>query len=206
MTAHSHVRLQFRCLGNRSALTLKPHQKQTYLFRSRSFIAKHGVLLVVIVSLFLLFDVVYRKKTTPVFPPICMMMMIGVLGRVDFNGHFAPIPRHILSTTYIYSSSSPSYPISPSCPVFPYSVLTDQRPSSESSLPVYYREAALKQRQTHWSAAAYKHTNTNTPYKYTIYKHTIQTHREINNTNNTNRIEHCVKSVMYLHLKRVSYG
>ena len=29
MTAHSHVRLQFRCLGNRSALTLKPHQKQT---------------------------------------------------------------------------------------------------------------------------------------------------------------------------------
>ena len=47
-TAHSHVRLQFRCLGNRrvSALTLKPHQKQTYLFRSRSFIAKHGVLLV----------------------------------------------------------------------------------------------------------------------------------------------------------------
>ena len=46
VTAHSHVRLQFRCLGNRSALTLKPHQKQTYLFRSRSFIAKHGVLLV----------------------------------------------------------------------------------------------------------------------------------------------------------------
>ena len=32
VTAHSHVRLQFRYLGNRSALTLKPHQKQTYLF------------------------------------------------------------------------------------------------------------------------------------------------------------------------------
>ena len=47
VTAHSHVRLKFRCLGNRSALTLKSHQKQTYLFRSRSFIAKHGVLLVV---------------------------------------------------------------------------------------------------------------------------------------------------------------
>ena len=31
MTAHSHVRLQFRYLGNRSALTLKPHLKQTYL-------------------------------------------------------------------------------------------------------------------------------------------------------------------------------
>ena len=46
MTAHSHVRLQFRCLGNRSALTLKPHLKHTYLFRARSFIAKHGVLLV----------------------------------------------------------------------------------------------------------------------------------------------------------------
>ena len=46
VTAHSHVRLQFRYLGNRSALTLKPHQKQTYLFRARSFIAKHGVLLV----------------------------------------------------------------------------------------------------------------------------------------------------------------
>ena len=46
MTVHSHVRLQFRYLGNRSALTLKPHQKQTYLFRARSFIAKHGVLLV----------------------------------------------------------------------------------------------------------------------------------------------------------------
>ena len=44
VTAHSHVRLQFRYLGNRSALTLKPHQKQTYLFRARSFIAKHGVL------------------------------------------------------------------------------------------------------------------------------------------------------------------
>ena len=47
VTAHSHVRLQFRYLGNRSALTLKPHQKQTYLFRARSFIAKHGVLLVI---------------------------------------------------------------------------------------------------------------------------------------------------------------
>ena len=47
MTAHSHVRLQFRCLGNRRALTLKPHQKQTYLFRARSFIAKQGVLLVI---------------------------------------------------------------------------------------------------------------------------------------------------------------
>ena len=46
VTAHSHVRLQFRYLGNRSALTLKLHQKQTYLFRARSFIAKHGVLLV----------------------------------------------------------------------------------------------------------------------------------------------------------------
>ena len=51
-TVHSHVRLQFRYLGNRSALTLKPHQKQTFsslsgsLFRARSFIAKHGVLLV----------------------------------------------------------------------------------------------------------------------------------------------------------------
>ena len=43
---HSHVRLQFRCLGNRWVLALKPHQKQTYLFRARSFIAKHGVLLV----------------------------------------------------------------------------------------------------------------------------------------------------------------
>ena len=46
VTAHSHARLQFRYLGNRSALTLKPHQKQTYLLRPRSFIAKHGVLLV----------------------------------------------------------------------------------------------------------------------------------------------------------------
>ena len=50
MTAHSHVRLQFRCLGNRSALTSKPYQKHTYLFRSRSFIAKHGVLLVYVQS------------------------------------------------------------------------------------------------------------------------------------------------------------
>ena len=48
VTAHSHVRLQFRCLGNRWALTLKPHQnKLTYLFRARSFIAKHDVLLVI---------------------------------------------------------------------------------------------------------------------------------------------------------------
>ena len=46
VTAHSHVLFKFRCLDNRSALTLKPHQKQTYLFRARSFIAKHGVLLV----------------------------------------------------------------------------------------------------------------------------------------------------------------
>ena len=36
VTAHSHVRLQFRYHGNRSALTLKPHQKQTYLFRRSS--------------------------------------------------------------------------------------------------------------------------------------------------------------------------
>ena len=43
---HSHVRVQFRCLGNRWALALKPHQKQTYFFRAHSFIAKHGVLLV----------------------------------------------------------------------------------------------------------------------------------------------------------------
>ena len=47
VTAHLHMLLQFRCLGNYSALTLKPHQKQTYLFRARSFIAKHGVLLVI---------------------------------------------------------------------------------------------------------------------------------------------------------------
>ena len=51
MTAHSHVRIQFRCLGNRRVLTLKPHQKQTYLFRARSFIAKEGVLLVYFVFL-----------------------------------------------------------------------------------------------------------------------------------------------------------
>ena len=44
--AHTHVRLQFCCLGNRWALFLKPHQKQVYLFRARSFIAKHDVLLV----------------------------------------------------------------------------------------------------------------------------------------------------------------
>ena len=50
MTAHSHVRFQFRCPGNRSALTLKPHQKQTYLFRARSYIATHGVLLVIVTS------------------------------------------------------------------------------------------------------------------------------------------------------------
>ena len=29
VTAHSHVRLQFRYLGNRSALTLKPHHLST---------------------------------------------------------------------------------------------------------------------------------------------------------------------------------
>ena len=46
VTAHLHVRFQFHCLGNRSALILKPHQKQTYLFRARSYIATHGVLLV----------------------------------------------------------------------------------------------------------------------------------------------------------------
>ena len=51
VTAHSHVRLQFRCLGNRSALILKPHQKQTNLFRARSYIATHGVLLVRIAML-----------------------------------------------------------------------------------------------------------------------------------------------------------
>ena len=46
VTAHSHVRVQFRYLGNHSALTLKPHQKQTYIFRARSYIAIQGVLLV----------------------------------------------------------------------------------------------------------------------------------------------------------------
>ena len=51
VTAHSHVRFKFRCLDNRSALKLKSHQKQTYLFRARSFIAKHGVLLVMYVYL-----------------------------------------------------------------------------------------------------------------------------------------------------------
>ena len=38
VTAHLHVRLQFRCLGNRWALTLKPHQKQTYLSLSHSLV------------------------------------------------------------------------------------------------------------------------------------------------------------------------
>ena len=32
VTAHSHVRLQFRCLGNRWALTLKPHQNRLISF------------------------------------------------------------------------------------------------------------------------------------------------------------------------------
>ena len=48
VTAHLHARLQFRCLGNRSVLTLKPHQKQAYLFWARSYIATHGVLLVLL--------------------------------------------------------------------------------------------------------------------------------------------------------------
>ena len=38
MTAHSPVRLQFRRLGNRGVLTLKPHQKQTYRSLSRSLV------------------------------------------------------------------------------------------------------------------------------------------------------------------------
>ena len=38
VTAHSHVRLQFRCLGNRWVLTLKRHQKQAYLSLSRSLV------------------------------------------------------------------------------------------------------------------------------------------------------------------------
>ena len=47
VTAHSHVRLLFRCLGNRWAPTLKPHQKQTYLSLSCSLVHRqHGVLLV----------------------------------------------------------------------------------------------------------------------------------------------------------------
>ena len=45
VTAHSHVHFQFR-FGNRWALSLKSHQKEAYFFRARSFIAKHGVLLV----------------------------------------------------------------------------------------------------------------------------------------------------------------
>ena len=47
VTAYMHVRLQFRCLGNPRALSLKSHKKQVYLFRARSFIAKHGVLVVI---------------------------------------------------------------------------------------------------------------------------------------------------------------
>ena len=78
VTAHSHVRLQFRCLGNRSTLTLKPHQKQTYLFRSRSFIAKHGVLLVSKLTVhlnmihfkFLIFYVKYE-----VYTKYCVIML-----------------------------------------------------------------------------------------------------------------------------------
>ena len=46
MTAHSHVRFHFRYLRNRCALFLKPQQIQASLFRARSLIAKHGVLLV----------------------------------------------------------------------------------------------------------------------------------------------------------------
>ena len=67
MTAHSHVRLQFRCLRNRSALTLKPHQNQTYLFQARSFIAKHSVLLV------------YTKNLSMSGPPACRPAVVTLL-------------------------------------------------------------------------------------------------------------------------------
>ena len=63
VTAHTHVRLQFRCHGNRWALSLKSHQKQVYFFRARSFIAKQGVLLVNIDCESLIFCEQIRGKT-----------------------------------------------------------------------------------------------------------------------------------------------
>ena len=42
--------LEFRCLVSRWALSLKPRQQQADLFRARSFIAKHGVLLVIFIQ------------------------------------------------------------------------------------------------------------------------------------------------------------
>ena len=66
VTAHSHVRLQFRWLANRSASTLKPHQKQTYLIRARSYIATHGVLLVCYVCYYVLYVFKYKKNVLPI--------------------------------------------------------------------------------------------------------------------------------------------
>ena len=74
VTAHSHVRFKFRGLENRSALTLKQHQTQTYLFRARSFIiAKYGVLLVIFSNICWHFGVIFLALNGCVKQPLFLM-------------------------------------------------------------------------------------------------------------------------------------
>ena len=86
VTAHSHVRLQFRYLRNRSALTLKSHQKQTYLFRARSFIAKHGVLLVLCSLMYISYAFMGYKSSINYFCPFLVLKKKHPKG-IHFGGH-----------------------------------------------------------------------------------------------------------------------
>ena len=81
---HSHVRVQFRCLGNRWALALKPHQKQTYLFRARSFIAKHGVLLVLLAEQY---RVAVRYLQMPFLNAYayCLTFMLMLIDKIKYK-------------------------------------------------------------------------------------------------------------------------
>ena len=85
VTAHTHECLQFCCLGNRWALSLKSHQKQVYLFRARSFIAKQGVLMVNIDCESLIFCEQIRGKTkNTTFSQKTLKMIFSKKLRFDF--------------------------------------------------------------------------------------------------------------------------
>ena len=111
MTAHSHVRLQFRCLGNRRALTLKPRQKQTYLFRARSFIAKQGVLLVIVKCVL---------KTTDRAPPLSVNNFYGTkhhCARMIFSACY-PVAKMYQTKSSNWTSKRVALPIMSIEPTF----------------------------------------------------------------------------------------
>ena len=82
-------------------MTLKPHQKQlTYLFRARSFIAKHGVLLVSNSKVGL--------ESLPFYQPFTIPVLCSYYPSTTF--YYPSTTFYYPSTTFYYPSTTFYYP------------------------------------------------------------------------------------------------